>query len=383
MTFHLIVNKILEIENKNFFTNTSDIDTLLRLYFNLGLNQDIDVKPMYKIKFIFLKEIMNNFLVSAREEEYLSYFNKIQRVYHIFNRFVYNYKFKKSKIVVNTDMILNEIQENEKNIICIYHEKSKYLFRIYELLKIINMSLTNAQNFFANPLCIKNPYNNLPFGKNILYYIHYFITEKTNIASKITYTDLFLKFHHCHFNLTSFLNNYEYLLREHSILNYVKNSMNDILYRDITIMIQNFNHTKCQKNKIYINEKFPKSKVVQVFIPYLLLCINSKHLLITTLKHNAACKLEKKLVEFQKYNPLFGRCKIIYGEKKYIDGKTRNFKIGEEINDKHVNFYENDNETFLQDHLTFKQIHYPYDDDDDDDDDDTEDENDTEDDSLS
>ena len=105
---------------------------------------------------------MNNFIIkNNKEKEVLNYFNKIQRTYHSLNRFLFIYKFKKAKLIVTTDIGLNEIKENDKNVICIYQENNKYLFKIYDLLKIINMSLIHSQNFFADPLCIKNPYNNL------------------------------------------------------------------------------------------------------------------------------------------------------------------------------------------------------------------------------
>jgi hypothetical protein len=145
---------------------------------------------------------MNSFLVYLKlDERFFSYFNKIQRTYHTLNRFAFNYKVKKAPIVVKTDMMLNELEENDKNVLCIYQNNSRYLFKLYDLLKIINMSLIHSQEFFSQPLCIKNPYNNLPFGKNILYYIHYFLTEKTKITYKISHTDLFLKFHSCYYYL--------------------------------------------------------------------------------------------------------------------------------------------------------------------------------------
>ena len=39
---------------------------------------------------------------------------------------VYNYKYKKAKIVVNTDMCLNELIPNSKNVICLFQNNSKF-----------------------------------------------------------------------------------------------------------------------------------------------------------------------------------------------------------------------------------------------------------------
>ena len=357
-TFNKIINKILKIENNNFFTHdSSGIDPLIKVLF--GSNNIKKNNLLYKEKFVFLKKILHNFIIKGqREEEVINYFNKIQRTYNALNRFIFLYKFKKAKTIVNTDMILNEIKENDKNVICIYHENAKYLFKLFDLLKIINMSLIHSQNFFADPLCIKNPYNNLPFGKNILYYIHYFLTEKSSFCYKINDTDLFLKFHSCQFNLTEFLNIYEYLLREKTLINYVKNTINDDLYKDIMNMIRIFNTNKNEKNKILIDEKFPKNIIVKIFSPYLNIFLNSKYLLLPILKYKYAYELEKKLTKFQKFNPLFGRIKVTYKNKICRDGKIRKLKYKDEINESYINFNEYNNDTFLKDHLSYKYIEY-------------------------
>jgi hypothetical protein len=352
-TYNTIINKILKIENNIYFVHyKQDVDPFLRVIlgfnFNIINNENI---PNYKKKFKFLKNILNSFAIKGnREEEIMLYFNKIQRTYNALNRLVFNYKYKKAPIIVNTDMLLNEIQENDKNIVCIYQENARYLFKMYDLLKIINMSLIHSQMFFADPLCIKNPYNNLPFGKHILYYIHYYLSEKVTFSPKTIYTDLFLKFHSCQFNLTNFLNNYEYLLRENTITNHVKNTINDDLYKDIMSMINNFNNNKNDKKKILIHEKFPKDKIVIIFKPYLNMYLNSKYLLVLNLKYKAAHDLEAKLIQFQNFNPLFGRIKYIH--------KKANLKHKIETNDSHLNFNEYNNDEFLKDHLTYKYTNY-------------------------
>ena len=352
----IIINKILKIENNIFFKHNkkSNIDPVIKVLFGLNFNiLKQNNLPLYKNKFILLKEIMNNFIIKNSKEEVFYYFNKIQRTYHSLNRFIFIYKFKKSKIIVNTDMLLNEIKENDKNVICVYQNNARYLFKIYDLIKIINMSLIHSQHFFADPLCIKNPYNNIPFGKNTLYYIYYFLTEKTIISNNINHLELFLKFYSCQFNLTIFLNKYEYLLREKTIVNNIKNLGVDDSYINIMEMINEFNKNKINKNKILIDNNFPKDKLVKIFIPYLNLYWNSKILLVSTLKYSAVCELEKKLIKFQKFNPLFGRMKVLYNKKICIDGKIRVFKIEDRANDSHICFNEYDNDNFFKDHLAY------------------------------
>jgi len=358
-TFQLIINNIFKIENKNFLKNIDGLDNTLRVFFSFNNIKDTFKNlPLYKSKFELFKKGLDSFLIKCvKDEEFLSYFCRIQRVYHVLNRFAFRYKYKKSKIVVNTDMLLNELQENEQNVICIYQDKSRYLFKIYDLLKIINMALINSYNFFANPLCIKNPYSNLPFGKHILYYIYYFITEKTNISFNTNYTELFLKFYRCNFDLTLFLDNYEYLLREKTILNYIKNATTEILYNDIMMMIRKYN-SKNITNQILIDKKFPKNRIVEIFKPYLILYVNSKFLLVPTLKYKASCDLIIKLKRFHKFNPIFGREKVKLINKICKNGNVKSFINRSLFNDKHINFYDYDNDDFLKNHLVYKHIHY-------------------------
>ena len=123
-------------------------------------------------------------------------------------------------------------------------------------------------------------------------------------------------------------------------------------------MIKIFNTNKNEKNKILIDEKFPKNIIVKIFSPYLNIFLNSKYLLLPILKYKYAYELEKKLTKFQKFNPLFGRIKVTYKNKICRDGKIRKLKYKDEINESCINFNEYNNDTFLKDHLSYKYIEY-------------------------
>ena len=117
-----------------------------------------------KCKHKVFNDLLNNFLiVNSREEteNFKQMFYKIQRLYNILNRFAYNYKFKRAKIVVNSDMCLNELREGDKNVISIIQNNSKYLFNIKDLINIVETSLTSSHSFFVEPKKIKNPYNKI------------------------------------------------------------------------------------------------------------------------------------------------------------------------------------------------------------------------------
>jgi hypothetical protein len=338
-------NENLNNENKN-----ENIDNKFKILFLTFLNQEYSVKN----KFRFFYKILHNFWIKREEGEhdkFIDYFCKIQKTYNILNRFAYVYKWKKAKMVVNMDMGLNELRENDKNIICIFHNQAKYLFYINDLLNIIKNALTNSYMFFSEPLSIKNPYNNIPFNKSILYNIYFFIKYKTTF-----YEALFFRFFKYNFNLTEFKENSEYILREYAINHYVYKSTTNILIKEINNMIDTFNEDckfKRLKNKITIDIDFPRDKLIKIFQPYLLLYMISNYGYTNTQKKEANYMFNYKMRQFNNYNHLFGRKKY-----KFILEHTSDFKRkikGKiiEFDDKHITFnnIEKQNDDFLNDHL--------------------------------
>ena len=355
-TYKLIIKKIIKTDINYFSLNYKEDKTIkfyIRLTFCL-FEKDINVQNKYKK----LSEALEGFLINdkQKQEELIGYFYKIQKTYNILNRLVYNYKCKKTKIVVNTDMGLNELSETDKNVICIIDNNSKYLFHVNDLIKIINVSLTNSYMFFAEPKSVKNPYNNLPFNKSTLYNIYFYIRYKTDY-----YPELFFKFFECNFNLTKFKFLNENLLREYSIENYVYNSPSNVIEKEIKQMILNFN-LHCErarvKNRILINEEFPTNKLVTIMKPYLFLYCKSLYSFHPQIKKEYSDLFKLSMLRFNKFNPQFGRkkYKILYKTTKYFKKRI----CGKEIvfDDNYVNFYDNekDNETFLSDHLKYHEI---------------------------
>jgi len=200
-----IAKQLINIENnifsKNYDTsdNTPPIVKTFFLHFFSSTN--------YKSKFDFFNVTINSIFLHNSKQQFIDIFCKIQKIYNSFRKIAHLYRYKKARIAVCLDMALNEIKEYDKNIIGVYHNKYKYLFHIQDLIRIINASLTNTYMFFAEPLQVKNPFNNLPFNKSTLYNIYFFIKFNTNI-----YAELVLIFFQANFDLTCFLYNNENLL---------------------------------------------------------------------------------------------------------------------------------------------------------------------------
>ena len=353
-TLSLIINRVLNLNNNIFLKNYKydNIELSFKLLFTSIINKKITTKD----KFIFFKESLKNFLIKDKKEEFIGYFYKIQKTYNILNRFIYNYKYKKAQTVVNTDMCLNEINENDKHVICIFHNNSKYLFLINDLIKIIDSSLTSSYMFFSEPKCIKNPYDNLPFNKSTLYNIYFFIKFKTTCRP-----ELIFKFFQSNFKLNLFKFKNEQILRDYIIDNFVYKSTSDALISEIKNMIKFFNR-ECMldklNNRIVIDKEFPNDKLIKIMRPYLFLYCISQYGYLEHTRTSSLFVLKRKLLAFNNFNPQFGRKRY-----KILTRVTKDFKkkiCGKmiEFNDHHIEFAEKCNDNFLTDHLTYDENFY-------------------------
>jgi len=364
-TFSLIIEKSIHPITNCFSLDYNNLDKIpldhtqdnylfIKLFFSSFISKPITIQS----KFMFFKETLNNLFIVKKRNEFIVFFCQIQKIYKALNKFAYLYKYKKSKIVVNTDMVLNTIHENEKNIICIFQKNSKYLFHIEDIIKIINSCLTNNHFFFIEPLSIKNPYNNIPFNKSTLYNIYIYVKYKTFFRP-----ELLFHFFNCDFNLYAFITKYEYLLKEYAIHNFVYKSTSDVLIKEIHRMIYSFN-VFCKeqkiKNRIDIDKEFPKEKLIKIMQPYLLLYYTSKFSLLNYKKIENLNILRNLLIKFNTYNRQFGRKKYKIQYKYTKEFKKNIFAKIIEFDDKHIPFnnIQNQNRIFLEDHLIYTRPTY-------------------------
>ena len=343
-TFFLIIKKYFKITNDTF----QNLDSLQKIiYFIFICKKEYSLKIKFKY---FIDEINNIFLTEEQKNDFINIFCKIQKTYFLLSRFAYIYKYKKAKIVVDFDLCLNPIDFNNKNSICLLQKKYKYYFRINDLISIIDTALSNSPNFFSDPLISKNPYNNVPFNKSTLYNIYFNIREKTYIIPELIH-----KFFLCDFNLNKFEKEYEYLIREHAIQKYIKNSDIDSLYNSILSMIDYYNNNNNidygYNHRINIHTNFPKQKLVDIMKPYLYLYYSHKYSLVTTKKIHSKNILYSKLNKFYMFNPMFGRQKIKI--QSIFSKNKKKYKNIYTYNDTHIPFYQ-DSKTFLTSHLLDK-----------------------------
>ena len=113
------------------------------------------------------------------------------------------------------------LSENTENTIVLYDNHNKYIFDIFEIIKIMCTSLSYDDNFFIEPTIIKNPWNNQKFTISQLSSI-YFHIKQTNIHMPI----LIERFYTSNFNIVKFQNENQFIVKQYIINNCHKLSQN-------------------------------------------------------------------------------------------------------------------------------------------------------------
>jgi len=348
--FHVISSHYFhQIEKQSSFFSFPDSfpHSLHQVFFDIFA---IQKKYSVKKKFALLEKTLSNiFLNEEKKEEFLTVFQRIQKIYWVLGRFVHLVKYKKSKIIVENDLSLNPISEKDKNIFVLYQKHCRYLFHIRELIHLINTSITHSQHFFTLSLISKNPYNNIVFNKSTLYNIYFFMRFQTMYFSE--------PLHHfflCDFHLMKFQEKNQYLLRKTSLVDFVENDSNKIITSYIYEMLHEYN-ARNPIRKISIDSEFPVKKMIKIMNPYLQLYLTCKYSLIHSEKVIAKISLEKKLSRFHKFNSKFGR-KIITFELKKTFQRTIILSKKVCFLDNTIPFHENSKNSFLTSHTT-KEAH--------------------------
>jgi hypothetical protein len=171
---------------------------------------------------------------------------------------------------------------------------------------------------------------------------------------KLAHLDIFLKFKQCNFNITTFTNKYEYILRENSITDYVNNLSKKELKEKIISMIKYYNiQTNLPlKHHIIIAEEFPEEILIRIMKPYLHLKLTSYYSLVPQNKTQSYNILMNKLRKFQQFNPFFGR-KLIKRKDVFVNNKTIS-KIYVEFNTDHIKHDVYEIYDFLNNHLSYE-----------------------------
>ena len=331
-SFYQIIERLTKYLNHSFYK-------IVFSYFSIEENI-INIKN----KYLFLQLIEKNiFYTEEMKKNIICIFSKIQKTYFAFSKLASQYKWKKAKIVIETDLGLNPIDKKQKNVICVFHQENHYLFIISDLINIFTTALTYSPNFFSSSLTIKNPYNNLPFSKSNLYNIYFTLFFKC-----IPIPEIIQKFFQSNFDLDLFEKKNQILLRECCILNYLNNISEEEFISDTKTMLEFYN--KIHYKKIEIDKDFPNQCLIRIFKPYLLMYYISTLSFDYYKKINCKETLEKMLFRLRYYFPKFGSKRIKITSLKNHSKTT--FEKTVEFNEECPPFYCNkNNKFFLSSHL--------------------------------
>lgn len=262
-----------------------------------------DLYKLIKLKYQKILDFKQNLFLPKLNEELFDIFAKAQRVYNGFNILVKIFRSKR-KMDKQYDLLINELDANNRNTIKVYHNNWMYLFSAKDLINLINTSLSNCDTYFADPKKIKNPFNNIYFTKANLYNI-YFKIKSLDYKMPVLFHQYFM----CNFDIKRFEIENESLIRGNNIYNIVFKTNSEILFTNVKKMLE---RSKGDGYKIHSDVKnINLDEFLKICRPYYYLFLIS-HYYVEGTEKKRRCKnlFKRKIHELFYYNPHFGRLLI-------------------------------------------------------------------------
>jgi hypothetical protein len=142
-------------------------------------------------------------------------------------------------------------------------------------------------------------------------------------------------------------------LRDYIIENFVKNSSEDVLIKEIKKMLSIYNN---KNKKIIIDVEFPKNRLIKIMKPYLILYLQSQYSFVPIIKNNTSILLYNKLKMFRNFNPKFGRKIYKLGFKYDSNFKRKSYIKSIEFLDNHIAFNYSEELKFLKNHTYYNEV---------------------------
>jgi len=290
-------------------------DTIYVLY-SIFISIYLHARANYvSTKYAYIKNTFDNpFYNSEQKAEFINIFRGAQRLYRALCNFAYKWKWNRATYAIKHDLLLNPIEPDQYFVLPLLHSGKKYLFTKSDLTNIVETALTHSPYIYAEPLPIKNPYNNLVFDKSHLYTIYFFMKHRM-----FTLPTIFHQYFLHNFHLKLFRDNNEALIRKMHINSMIKTNNTTIRRRDINTMIRHYNDSCISTaKKIYIDPDFPNDVLFRAMTPYLHLFYTSTYALDIAEKGSAMNNLRYQLSRFHKISPTFGRkfIKMRFGKSR-------------------------------------------------------------------
>ena len=190
-------------------------------YINLFFLSALDVKTDTKLYYHIFH--CNDFMDNTDVLQIAKIYIKTKKIKNKLEKIVRLYKQKKAiSYDCNTDLYLNCLDDfKDKYKITIIENKTKYKFRLSNLINYWVESLTNNEALFSKPIPLTNPHTNLDISKYNLYNIYFkLLNTGFNIPLCIN------AFFQCDMDITIFAFKYYTMLKEKTIEHFIKQTNN-------------------------------------------------------------------------------------------------------------------------------------------------------------
>ena len=169
---------------------------------------------------IFKENIIDNEFIDGEEIKIIeNYYIKAKKHYDSLNSFLHRWKYKKYvNYDYDKDLYLTPLSEfKDIHKIVLLENKTKYHFRLSDLVNSWLTCLRNNDGLFPKPIELKNPHTNLSFSTHNLFNIYFKLLEtKFNIPYLINC------FFICEMRITLFTLKYLPILKDIAIYNFSK-----------------------------------------------------------------------------------------------------------------------------------------------------------------
>jgi hypothetical protein len=342
-------NSIVIYKNPKYKDFLFFLANVLLFYDIASYKQTTIEQTIYDIvstKYKFLKKNIHTFMEIVNDD-FMELFRDIQKHYTAFARFANIWKHKRFAVQIDHDLYMTPLIRRSRNVFSLLQQGKIYLFTSPNLVNIICTALSNAPNFFVEPLVIKNPYNNIPFTKSDLYNIYFFLKQ-----SPIIMPVLFHNYFIVDFDLRKFRDENENIIKNIAFKSYVRNASATSLYSSAVKMLKKY------QSNIVIHKDFPKEPLIQILRPYLLLYFIIEYSAEEYRIHYTEEELKYKLQRLYKHNPVFGRKTV----KLTRVGSTKRMTKTIDYSTNHPYFDEPiDTQTYKKTHLEIIEVNHLHD----------------------
>jgi hypothetical protein len=276
----------------------------------------------------------NPFLTEECKETFLLFFGKIQKIYWMFNRLAFRWKYKRAPIAVDSDIYFCPIEPSKSFNCIVYQNQKKFYFKISDLLTIIENACCATEDSFE--LCSKysqNPYTRENLQNIVLYRFYFHVLLYSSIPIPLWFQHFFRE----HFSIVPFTLKYSGLLKKLAIYKYIKSAdHNDSVFvNDIRHLMKHNIYTKRWK----IDPEFPLSVLVDAMRPYIYLFYLTTAEVSLDLVLYYKTLLNSKLNRFAIFYPCFGRKKEMEWFKNSLKPDFSTGKEMERVTEFHTAYF--------------------------------------------